>query len=200
MQEQMSIPQKTRVAVFASGRGSNFEALIKHQAQHYEIVLLVSDKPNAGAISLAHQNHIPALLINIPSQKNLAEKTQAEADLVAQLKALHIEFIALAGYMRLVGDPLLNAFEQRIINIHPSLLPAHPGLNAIEKSFESQAGAGVTIHYVDSGMDTGSIIEQQAVATDEHSLETFAQTIHAVEHSLYPRVLDNVLKKQSKVG
>lgn len=191
----MVIPEKTRVAVFASGRGSNFEALLKHQSQHYEIVLLVCDKPSAGALLLAHQNCIPALLINIPSQKKPAEKTQAEAALVSTLKALNIEFIALAGYMRLVGEPLLNAFEQHIINIHPSLLPAHPGLNAIEKSFESQAGAGVTIHYVDSGMDTGSIIEQQAVATDEHSLDSFAQAIHAVEHRLYPRVLDNVLKK-----
>lgn len=191
----MVIPQKTRVAVFASGRGSNFEALLKHQSQHYEIVLLVCDKPNAGALLLAHQNGIPALLINIPSQKNLAEKTQAEMDLVAHLKAFNIEFIALAGYMRLVGDPLLNAFEQRIINIHPSLLPAHPGLNAIEKSFESQAGAGVTIHYVDSGMDTGNIIEQQAVSIDAHSLETFAQAVHALEHSLYPSVLNQVVKK-----
>ena len=188
--------KKTRVAVFASGRGSNFDALATFDAQHYEVVLLVSDQPTAGAIALAHQHKIPALVVNIASHKKLFEKTQAENALVAQLKALNIDFIALAGYMRLVGAPLLDAFNGRIINIHPSLLPEHPGLNAIEKSFESKKGAGITIHYVDSGMDTGAIIEQQAVATDGHRIDSFAAAVHTLEHQLYPNILDKVLEKK----
>lgn len=128
--------------------------------------------------------------------KQFASKEAFETEILKQLQEKDVEFIALAGYMRLVGPTLLNAYEGKIVNIHPSLLPAFPGKNAIGQAFEKKVKVtGVTIHYVDEGMDTGPIIAQEAVyVDDDETIETLTKKIQAVEHQLYPKTLKKLLE------
>ena len=182
-----------RVAVFASGSGSNFEAIARAAQTgklKADIALLVCDKCEAGAISRAERLGVPSVCVK---PADFPTKEAYEQRILQVLDDYQIQFVALAGYMRLVGPTLLRPFEGRIVNVHPSLLPAHPGLNAIQRSFESGEG-GVTVHLVDSGMDTGPILGQQTVEiVPGDSLETFEQRLHSVEHALYPEVLQQLI-------
>src|SRR5690606_17929765 len=111
-------------------------------------------------------------------------------------RELDVEWIVLAGYMRLIGDVLLAAFPNRIINIHPSLLPAFPGKDAIGQAMDHGVKVtGVTVHYVDAGMDTGTIIAQQAVEVVEGNRVQTEERIHAVEHALYPKALQQLFSR-----
>ena len=132
-------------------------------------------------------------------QKTYDSKEAYEKEILQQLNKHDVEFIILAGYMRLIGHTLLSAFEGKIVNIHPSLLPAFPGKDAIGQALAARvAKSGVTVHYVDEGMDTGPIIEQQEVVLDEQeTLESLQEKIHAVEHILYPAVLQRLFQKES---
>ncbi|OEH93398.1 phosphoribosylglycinamide formyltransferase [Bacillus solimangrovi] len=183
-----------RIAVFASGSGTNFQAIIDQQANFdaYEIVLLVCDKPEAKAIERAQKNNIPVFSF-VP--KDFESKQAFEKSILQELQRYGVDFIVLAGYMRLIGTTLLSSFEGRIINIHPSLLPAFPGKDAIGQAFEKKVRvSGVTIHYVDEGMDTGPIIAQAPVQIEEHdTYETLQQKIQRVEHELYPSTLVKLL-------
>jgi phosphoribosylglycinamide formyltransferase-1 len=186
--------KKISVAVFASGRGSNFDALAKYPANHYQIACLVSDQPKAGAISLAHQYQIPSLVFSVP--KNSEQKKKVESEIVSFLRFMKTDLVVLAGYMRLIGSPLLEAFGGKMINIHPSLLPLHPGLHAIEKSFSSKTGMGISIHWVDAGMDTGTLIKQEPVIPSaQDDLSSFEDKVHALEHQLYPQIVDQIAHK-----
>lgn len=113
------------------------------------------------------------------------------------LKKNQIDLVILAGYMRIVGEKLLQAFPKRIINIHPALLPSFPGLHGIKDAFEAGvAETGVTVHYVDSGVDTGPVIAQEKVIIDKNdTLEILEEKIHAVEHGLYPAVIAKIIKE-----
>ena len=184
-----------KIAVFASGSGTNFQAIIdaigagKLDAQ---IELLVCDKLGATCIERAEKANIPTFVF---TAKNFDSKEAYEKEILQQLKKHNVEFIILAGYMRLFGHTLLSAFEGKVVNIHPSLLPAFPGKDAIGQAL---AASGVTVHYVDEGMDTGPIIEQQEVVLDEQeTLESLQEKIHAVEHILYPAVLQRLFQKES---
>lgn len=183
-----------KIAVFASGSGSNFQAIIdavKENQLSCEVVMLVCDKPGAYCIERAEQAGVPTFVI---SPKDFASKAAYEQEILRELSANEVEFVILAGYMRLIGETLLSAFERRIINIHPSLLPAFPGKDAIGQAFNAKVKVtGVTIHYVDEGMDTGPIIAQQAVTVDEEDTrESLQVKIQAVEHSLYPSVIEKI--------
>ena len=116
---------------------------------------------------------------------------------MTHLRDHQIDFIILAGYMRLIGDTLLNAYENKIVNIHPSLLPAFPGKDAIGQAYRAGVKVtGVTVHYVDAGMDTGPIIAQQAVEVAYGDTEDMiAEKIHKVEHVLYPKVIQELVSK-----
>lgn len=184
-----------KLAVFASGNGSNFQAIvdaIKNGRLNASCELLISDRPDAKALERAKKANIPAFVFQM---KEYAEKTAFEQAILAKLKEHEIDFIALAGYMRLIGPTLLEAYEQKIVNIHPSLLPSFPGLDAIGQAFRAGVKVtGVTIHYVDSGMDTGPIIAQKAVEiADDETEETLREKIHAVEHALYPQTLAKLI-------
>jgi len=183
---------KVKAAVFASGSGSNFEAIMQAADLPCDICLLVCDKPGAGAVTRAARLNVP---VYETSPKRFADKAAYEADLVQHLQAASIEWIFLAGYMRLIGPVFLQAYEGKIINIHPSLLPAFPGKDGIDDAFRAGVEkTGVTIHYVDAGMDTGPIIEQAEVAIlPEDTLETLAARIHQTEHQLYPAVIRKLL-------
>ncbi|OIJ18645.1 phosphoribosylglycinamide formyltransferase [Anaerobacillus alkalidiazotrophicus] len=187
-----------KIAVFASGSGTNFQAIIDATLSGHlkaEIALLVCDKPNALAIERAEKNNIEVFQF-IP--KNYENKEAFENEILNKLQALNVEWIALAGYMRLIGQTLLKAYEGRMINIHPSLLPSFPGKDAIGQAYDAKVKVtGVTIHFVDEGMDTGPIIAQAPVFIEENdSIEEVRSKIQTVEHKLYPEVLESVLNKQ----
>ncbi|QED46454.1 phosphoribosylglycinamide formyltransferase [Cytobacillus dafuensis] len=185
------------IAVFASGSGSNFQAIIdevKKGELQANLKLLVCDKPNAFCIERATNEDIPYFTF---SAKDYAGKEEYENEILKKLKENKIEFIVLAGYMRLIGPILLKEFEGRIVNIHPSLLPAFPGKDAIGQALNANVKkSGVTIHFVDEGMDTGPIIAQQEVDIDSaETRESLQEKIHEIEHQLYPAVLKKLFSK-----
>ncbi|WP_077324461.1 phosphoribosylglycinamide formyltransferase [Virgibacillus siamensis] len=183
-----------KAAVFASGTGSNFQAIMEKNNLHCEVVLLVCDKPCAGAVEKAEKFGVPTLLFE---PKSFASKAEYEAMLVERLTEAGVTWIFLAGYMRIAGPTLLEAFETKIINIHPSLLPDFPGKDAIGQAFEAGvAVTGVTVHYIDEGIDTGPIIAQEPVDVfPGDTEETLKKRIQTVEHHLYPEVINQLMRK-----
>ncbi|MDX5323402.1 MAG: phosphoribosylglycinamide formyltransferase [Exiguobacterium sp.] len=186
-----------RFAIFASGSGSNAETIwqsIEQGDLSGECVLLVTDKPGAKVLERADAHHIPSFSF---TPKAYASKRDFEEEILVLLQALRVEYIVLAGYMRLIGDVLLDAYPSRILNIHPSLLPAFPGKDAIGQALDASATvSGVTIHYVDAGMDTGPIIAQREVDIAGCDREEATRRIQAAEHALYPYVLHEVFNQQ----
>ncbi|MCR6109645.1 phosphoribosylglycinamide formyltransferase [Bacillus sp. A301a_S52] len=185
----------TKIAVFASGSGSNFQAMIDAvEAGNLtaEIALLVCDKPGAYAEKRAEEAAIPIFSF---SPKTYSGKAAFEQAILTELHRHEVKWIVLAGYMRLIGPTLLKAYEGRIMNIHPSLLPAFPGLDAIGQAFDARVKvSGVTIHFVDEGMDTGPIIAQEPVRIEENDTrEDVQHNIQAVEHRLYPQTIQQVI-------
>lgn len=182
----------SRIAVFASGQGSNFAALVQAQQEGKlgggSIELLVSDKPEAPVSQRAEAAGIPALLLR---PKDFAGRELYEAAIVAELQRRDIGLIVLAGYMRLISPVLLEPYAGRIINIHPSLLPAFAGKDAIGQALEYGVKlTGVTVHFVDGGMDTGPVIAQRSVEVKPgDTAESLAERIHQVEYGLYPEVV-----------
>lgn len=181
-----------KIAVFASGNGSNFQALVDHAANGKlggaSIDLLVCDKPEAFVVQRAKNSGIDTFLFR---PKEYVSREAYEAEIAAKLESRGIGLIVLAGYMRLITDRLVKPFAGKMVNIHPSLLPAFPGKDAIGQAFSYGVKVtGVTVHYVDSGMDTGPVIAQQAVEINaEDGQETLEAKIHAVEQKLYPAVI-----------
>lgn len=185
----------TKIALFASGSGSNVQAIaeaVSAGAIPADIALIVCDKPDAYVIKRAESFGIPAFSF-VP--KSYESKAAFEAEIVQKLREAGVEWIFLAGYMRLIGPTLLEAYQNRIVNIHPSLLPAFPGKDAIGQAFEAQVKvSGVTVHFVDEGMDTGPIIDQESVRIgDGMTREELQTAIQKVEHDLYPRVITELL-------
>lgn len=165
-----------RIAVIGSGTGSNFQAL--YEAFGAEIVLVISDQPGAGILEKAKRAGIPAIV----------EKSGPDfcARILGHLEG--IDLVCLAGFMRLVKEPLLSAFPRRILNIHPSLLPKYPGLEAWVQAIEDGATeSGCSVHYVDAGMDTGELILQAKVPVlQDDTPETLHARIQVEEHRIYP--------------
>ncbi|PWA10324.1 phosphoribosylglycinamide formyltransferase [Pueribacillus theae] len=189
-----------KLAVFASGSGSNFQAIVNAMAQGElpaVCALLVCDKPGAKVIERAKKAGVPAF---VAEPKNFENKAAYEQAILEKLKESGVEFIALAGYMRLIGPVLLQAYEGKIVNIHPSLLPSFPGLDAVGQAVDAGVKVtGVTIHYVDSGMDTGPIIAQKAVDIDEgDTKDSVMRKVHAIEHQLYPQTLAKLFQKKEE--
>ncbi|MFB6468560.1 phosphoribosylglycinamide formyltransferase [Cytobacillus sp. Hz8] len=187
------------IAVFASGSGSNFQAIldaIKSQKLEANIKLLVCDKPSAYVLERARNENIPQFVFHA---KEYASKQEYERAILSQLREYEIEWIILAGYMRLIGPTLLKEFEGKIVNIHPSLLPVFPGKDAIGQALEAGVEkSGVTIHFVDEGMDTGPVIAQREVQIDPNETKASLQIkIHQIEHELYPATLQNLLQRRS---
>src|SRR5690625_1557627 len=182
-----------KLAVFASGTGSNFHAILKDKSLRKHIALLISDRPGARAIEIAKRYEIPTFVFNPKDFKN---KIAYEEQIKQEIDSREIDLMILAGYMRLIGDTLLSVYEGKIINIHPSYLPNFPGKDAIGQALRAEVDTtGVTIHYVDSGMDTGPIISQEEVLiTKEDTLESLTRKIQAVEHRLYPKVIKQLME------
>lgn len=192
-----------KVAVFASGTGSNFERLVLAKKENskldYNITLLITDKENIMALEKAKDLNIKSIYLNPKSFEN---KIQYETELLKILTENKIELIALAGFMRIIGNTLLEGFKNPILNIHPAYLPEFPGKDGIKDAFEAKVDqTGVTVHYVDAGVDTGEIITQERVGINhDWDLERLKIEIHKVEHRLYPEVLNKICKKTITTG
>lgn len=184
-------PKRLRLAVLASGRGSNFIALleaIKQGKLNADICILISDKQNAPALNKAEAEGIPAFFIDPHLFKN---RSEYEQKILEKLQATSIDIVVLAGYMRLVGTVILNAYKMKIVNIHPALLPSFPGLHAQKQAVDYGVKySGCTVHFVDEGMDTGPIIMQSVVPVFASDTEdTLAERILAEEHKTYCQAL-----------
>ncbi|RHW32090.1 phosphoribosylglycinamide formyltransferase [Lysinibacillus yapensis] len=180
----------TKIAVFASGSGSNFQAIqeaIDRGELDAQIEIVLTDKPNAPIVKRAEKFNIPVFSF---IAKHYESKEAYETEIVNILEEHEVEWVILAGYMRLIGSKLLASYANRIVNIHPSLLPSFPGKDAIGQALAHGVKiTGVTVHFVDEGMDTGPILSQAAVEVVEGDREATEARIHAAEHKLYTTTL-----------
>lgn len=186
-------PAPLRLGVLGSGKGSNFAAIadaIDAGQIAAEVRIVLSDIAGAGILDLARTRGFRAEFV-APGRFRTKLEPEAEERIVALLREAGVELVVLAGYMRMVKAPLLEAFPGRIINIHPSLLPRYPGLAAWTQALEDGAATtGCTVHYVDHGMDTGPIIAQAEVPVlPGDTAETLHARIQQAEHTLYPAVV-----------
>ena len=182
-----------KLGVLGSGKGSNFRAIaeaIERGELNAEVRIVISDVASAGILELARVRGLRAEFVE-PGRFKTKLEPEAELRVVELLKGEGVEWVVLAGYMRMIKPPLLAAFPRRIINIHPSLLPAFPGLEAWKQALAAGVHeTGCTVHYVDAGMDTGEIIAQRAVPVlAGDTAETLHARIQIAEHALYPAVL-----------
>jgi len=185
--------EKLKLGILGSGKGSNFHAIagaITRGELAAEVGIVISDVADAGILTLARERGLRAEFV-APGQFKTKLEPDAEHRIVDLLRGAGVELVVLAGWMRMIKAPLLEAFPRRIINIHPSLLPAFPGLEAWRQALAAGAKeTGCTVHYVDAGMDSGEIIAQRRVAIlpgDTHQI--LHARIQKQEHQLYPAVL-----------
>jgi phosphoribosylglycinamide formyltransferase-1 len=181
----------TRIGVLISGNGTNLQAIIDQCAQggiDGSVVCVISNRASAYGLERARKHAIPAIHLD---HKEFADRNAYDAALVEILHQHRVDLVVLAGFMRIVTPTLLSAFPNRVMNIHPALLPAFPGLDAQRQALEYGVKvSGCTVHFVDSGTDTGPIILQAVVPVLEGDTEeTLSQRIHREEHKLYPAAI-----------
>lgn len=179
------------LGVLVSGRGSNLQAIldaINAGRLEAKIGLVISDNPEANALRRLGGMNIPTAVIE---RKNYKTKQDFEAALIAQLDLHHVELVILAGFMRILSPHFINRFPGRVMNIHPALLPAFPGLHAQEQAVRYGVKvSGATVHFVDEGMDSGPIILQEAVPVEDNdTVESLSERILHLEHKLYVRAV-----------
>jgi phosphoribosylglycinamide formyltransferase-1 len=180
-----------RIGVLGSGKGSNFVAIADAVAEGKipaEIALVLSDVETAGILGHARERNLPARFI-APGKFRTKLDEEAENSYIQALRGAKVDLIVLAGFMRVLKGDFLRAFEGRIVNVHPSLLPSFPGLEAWKQALEAGVKVtGCTVHFVDAGVDSGPIIGQHTVPVlDDDTTETLHQRIHVGEHELYPK-------------
>ena len=183
--------KKLRIGALASGGGTNLQAIIDHCRDgklDAEIVLVISNNPDAGALERASRAGIAVRCID---HRQFAGREAFDAALVQALLEAKVDLVILAGFMRIITPVFVDAFPHRIMNIHPALLPAFPGLHVQRKALEYGVRfAGCTVHFVDTGTDTGPIIIQAVVPVhDDDSEETLSARILEQEHQIYPRAI-----------
>ena len=181
------------LGILGSGSGSNMQAILDAIASgnlDARIGIVLSDNPGAQILERARQNRIRAEVIDCSGQRTRFPD-EAQEETARKLREAGVDLVCLAGFMRLVKRPLLDAFPARILNIHPSLLPAFPGLEAWRQAVEAGVSeSGVTVHLVDAGMDTGPILGQESVAVfPDDTPETLHARIRIAEHRLYPETV-----------
>ena len=182
--------EKLKVGVLVSGSGTNLQAIIDAIADGLpvEVVHVVSSRPDAYGIQRAENAGIPALVLN---RQAYSDVKAADQLIVDTLKASGAEYVVMAGYMRMVTDVLLEAYPNRVLNLHPALLPSFVGAHAIQDAFDAGVKVtGVTVHFANAEYDKGPIVAQRAVSVlEDDTVDTLEERIHEVEHELYPQVL-----------
>ena len=194
--------QPLNIAVLLSGSGTNLQAIIDAIAAgalNARIVHVVSSRPDAYGIERAQAAGIPVTVLN---REAYADREAADARIVETLQAAGAEYIVMAGYMRMVTPVMLNAFPDRVLNLHPALLPSFKGAHAIQDAFDAGVKVtGVTVHLANEDYDKGPIVAQEPVRIEEGmTLDELEAAIHAVEHVLYPRVLRQLAEGRIAVG
>ena len=185
--------QPLKLGVLGSGKGSNFRAIMEQIIDgrlNAETRIVLSDVENSGILSLARDYNVPGLFVR-PGRFKTKLEPEIEEDVVQLLREAGVELVVLAGYMRVVKAPLLDAFPQRIINIHPSLLPRYPGLEAWKQALEAgETVTGCTVHYVNAAIDAGEILGQETVPINlGDTPDSLHARIQIAEHRLFPAVL-----------
>lgn len=188
--------KRLKLGVLGSGKGSNFRAVVERINDgklDAEVRIVISDVLDSGILSYARDYQIPALYVH-PGKFRTKLEEEVEQDIVRLLQEANVELVVLAGFMRVVKRPLLEAFPRAIINIHPSLLPYFPGLAAWKQALAAGASfTGCTVHYVEAGVDTGQIIDQRTVPIlPGDTPELLHARIQEVEHELLPAVIQNL--------
>lgn len=189
-----------RLGILLSGRGSNFAAIadaVTEGRLDAEIAVVISNRPDAPGIGLARERGLNAQVL---ASKGL-DREIYDRRLVAELRANHVELVCLAGYMRILSGHFIREFPLRILNIHPSLLPAFPGLDAQHQALEHGVKySGCTVHFVDEGLDCGPIISQSVVPVlDGDTAESLSARILEEEHRIYPEAIALVLSGQYRI-
>jgi phosphoribosylglycinamide formyltransferase 1 len=176
---------KTRLAVFVSGSGSNLQAIIDAKIPTVEIALAFSNNPNSYAIERIKKYNISSLVID---HRGYSSREDYEKEILRSIDPYRIDLIALAGFMRILSPYFVGRYKNRIMNLHPALLPAFPGINSAKQALEYGVKyTGCTVHFVDEGVDTGPIILQSIVPVFENDTEdTLLERIHEEEHRIYP--------------
>lgn len=180
-----------RIGVLISGRGSNLQAILEQSTRGQfaaQVAVVISNVAGAEGLKRAENFKVPHLFVD---PKSFPDKVAYEKELVRRFEAAQVDLVCLAGYMKIVGPTLIHAFLNRIMNIHPALLPSFPGLHAQRQALAHGVKvSGVTVHFVDEGMDTGPIILQKSVPVlDEDTEATLSARILAEEHKIYPQAI-----------
>ena len=193
---------KLKIAVLASGEGTNFQVLIdlfNNKELDIDIKLLISNKENAGCIRRAIKSEIPYFLVLENKHKN---KEKFEADIIKILKESNVELIVMAGWMKIASENFVNTFKDRIINIHPSLLPSFKGKNPVEDALKNNSLiTGCSVHFVDKEVDHGKLIVQAALSIkSDDNLTSLSNRIHYIEHMILPFAVSEAgLKVRNKL-
>jgi phosphoribosylglycinamide formyltransferase-1 len=179
---------KTRLAVFVSGSGTNLQAMMDADLGPAEIVVVFSNNPDAYAIERARARNIP---VEVISHKGYAGREEYEKDIIKTLEPYRVELIALAGFMRILTPLFVRHYKNKIVNIHPALLPSFPGMHAAKQALDYGVKyTGCTVHFVDEGVDTGPIILQSVVEVlDGDTEDTLLERIHKEEYRMYPQAV-----------
>lgn len=191
-----------KIGVLLSGSGTNLQAIIDAVSEDglpVDIVKVVSSRPDAYGIERAQRAGIPVLVMN---RQKYADVEAADAQIVEALREAGAEYVVMAGYMRKVTPVMLDAFPDRVLNLHPALLPSFKGAHAIQDAFDAGVKVtGVTVHFANEHYDKGPIVAQEPVRVEEGwTVDQLEAAIHAVEHVLYPRVLRQLAEGRITVG
>lgn len=189
-----------KLAIFVSGSGTNMQNLIIecHNGRiPAQVAVVISDNPEAKAVARARNYGVNVTTID---RKQFQDKAAFETELARAVDQAKVDYLVLAGFMRILSVEFVRKYKGKIINVHPSLLPAFPGAHGIKDAFEAKVPeTGVTIHWVDEGVDTGPVILQKKVAVaPEDTLESLEEKVHAVEYEIYPEALRKVMKREIK--
>jgi phosphoribosylglycinamide formyltransferase 1 len=190
-----------KIGILISGRGSNMSALIdgveNGEIPDSEVAVVISDKIEAPGLEKARGKNVETLVI----QRNGRARGEHDAEIISELHKRGVELVCLAGYMRLLSPDFIKAFRNRIVNVHPSLLPSFPGLEAQRQAFEYGVKfTGCTVHFVDEGLDSGAIIAQRVVPiSDDDSIHTLSARILEQEHKLYVEAVARIVSGKYEI-
>jgi phosphoribosylglycinamide formyltransferase-1 len=191
------------IVILGSGRGTNAEALLKSESKKKlgaaKVAALISDHEDAGILSLGQKYKVPAIFID-PGRKGARMTDEAEQAYIERIQSFSPKLIVLAGFMRIIKRPFIEAFEGRMINLHPSLLPSFPGISGIQQAYEYGVKiTGCTTHWVTPELDAGPIIDQRVVPIEEKdTLKLLEKKVHIAEHQLLPDVIARLSKGKIK--
>jgi phosphoribosylglycinamide formyltransferase 1 len=198
--DNATVTEVFKLVVLASGSGTNLQAILDtlHGREGIEVVGVASDKPGARALERAREAGVETGIF--PSDEYTGREAR-DAAMAAWIEGRDADLVVLAGYMQLLSPAFVARFRERIVNVHPALLPAFPGLDAIGQALEAGVGTtGVTVHFVDEGVDTGAPIVQREVAVPaDRDRDRLEQAIHAVEHELYPEAIRMIARGRVRI-